>query len=81
MYFERVQRIATRDIVRKDYEVWLQEGIVCGRRGVEEFIAVVSRIETDVEGEGLVEIAEDRKRVRRGGSIGRLLGGDIATQR
>lgn len=56
-----VQAAVVGDVVAEDGEVGGVQGPVFGRGGVGEFEAVMAIVEPDVEGEGLVEVAEKRR--------------------
>lgn len=65
-----VQAAAVGDVVAEDGEVGRVQGPVFGGGGVGEFEAVVPVVEPDVEGEGLVEVAEERGGGRQAGVRG-----------
>ena len=65
-----VQAAAVGDVVAEDGEVGRVQGPVLGGGGVGEFEAVVPVVEPDVEGEGLVEVAEEREGGRQAGVRG-----------
>ena len=56
-----VQAAVVGDIVAEDGEVGGVQGPVFGGGGVGELEAVMAIVEPDVEGEGLVEVAEERR--------------------
>ena len=53
-----VKRRAGGYVVAKNDEVWSQQSPVLGRGGVGELEAVGAPVEGDVEGKGLIEVAE-----------------------
>ena len=63
-----VQAAVVGDVVAEDGEVGGMQGPVLGGGGVGEFEAVATVVEADVEGEGLVEVAEERQGGIRGGN-------------
>lgn len=57
------------DAVAEDDDGGAEEGIVCWAGGVGEFEAVGTVVHADIEGEGLVEVAEDGESGGVGGGV------------
>ena len=55
-----LQAAVVGDVIAEDGEVGGMQGPVLGAGGVGEFETVATVVEADVEGEGLVEVAEER---------------------
>lgn len=69
MVLHRGEGRALRDVVAEDYEGRAEQRVVCGGRGVVEREGVGPCVEGDVEGEGLVQVAQRRERIWREGLI------------
>lgn len=62
---QRFEGRAFRDIVAEDYKGGFEECVGCGAGGVVEEEAIWARVQGDVEGEGLIDVAEGGQVVGR----------------